>query len=472
MAKKTTALTTSSSRLALSRVNLRDSLVMRETADIFVSDITQYSQTAAADGAKIEAALRESLGQAYGFGPASSDSARKPFIYNDGVAIIPVHGALINRFGGSWGFATGYQYIRRMMNAALEDDDVKLLVFDIDSPGGESAGCFELSNEIRQSRTIKPSMAVVDSLACSAGFAVPSSCTRMVATPSGRIGSIGVYRMHIDISGALDQAGVKITFVEAPEEGQKTAGNMFEPLSDDARKDAQKSVNQTYDDFVNLVVANRGISADAVRDTQARVFRADEALALGLIDAVQTPSEAVSSFLAELADDDPNEEDDEMSKAGSEATSTTTAAAAPASAAPAPAQPDQAAITSAVATALQEDRQRMSAIKALPEAAKRPKLAERLALDGFSVDQAKGLLEAAAEETAAAPAAPATAESVDSKNHLAEVMDKSEHPNVGAGGDKSGENAGAPKSDADLAAAILADQGAVIGRNFGEKQTA
>lgn len=448
------------SRLALSRVNLRDSFVMPQTVDVFVSNLSQFAETPADQAAALEEASRESLESAYS--ATSRSEERKPFVFQDGLAIIPVHGALLNRFGGSWGFATGYNAIRRQMNAALADDDVELLVFDVDSPGGEAAGCFELAEEIRASREIKPSIAVVDSLSASAGYALASAATRMVATPSSKIGSIGVVAMHIDMSGALDQAGIKVTLIEAPKDGMKTAGSPFRPLDADAKKEFQQGVDKTYDSFVELVAENRDMDDAAVRETKARVFRADEALALGLIDEVKTPTEAVSSFLAELADDEPNEsEDEDMSKqTGSEATSTAPAPAA------APAVPDQAAIQAAI----QADRERMSAIKGLPEAADKPKLAETLCLGGYSVEESKKLLGAAASETAAAlpepkPQTEAPAAPVDQTNHLANAMDSTAQPNVGAGTgtEKSGTEA---PSDADQAKAILADHAAATGRRY------
>jgi ClpP class serine protease len=141
---------------ALSRINGREAFVMPETVDSFVSNLTQFARTDPDKAGSLETAARESIEFCYSISSPQS-AERKPFIYSDGLAIIPIHGALINRFGGCWGFVTGYQAIRRQMNAALEDEDVKLIVFDVDSPGGETAGCLELADEIRASREIKPS---------------------------------------------------------------------------------------------------------------------------------------------------------------------------------------------------------------------------------------------------------------------------------------------------------------------------
>lgn len=465
-------------RVALSRVNLRDSFVMAETADIFVSQLTQFANTDQSAAERLEDAHRLSVEQAYGYGSPSRED-RKPFIYQDGIAIVPIHGALLNRFGGSYSFATGYNYIRRVMNAAIDDSDVQMIVLDVDSPGGEAAGCFELAEEIREARDQKPIVAVVDSLSASAGYALASAASKMYATPSSKIGSIGVVRMHINMKGALDQMGVQVTFIEAPKDGMKTAGNPFEALSDEAKKEFQASVDKAYDDFVSLIASNRGIDEDSVRETKARVFRADEALALRLIDEVKTPSEAVSSFVAELADEDPdNEEDEDMSTASGKTT-----AAAPA-AAPAGTEATSAPSQDAINAAVAADRERMTAIKALPESAERPKLADTLAMGGYSVDQAKTILAAAAVETPAAPApaaaapaatAPAaTAPAVDTTNHLAAAMDATAQPNVGAGADGTAAAGagGAALSDDDLAASILKDQGAMVGTNYGERKPA
>jgi signal peptide peptidase SppA len=447
---------------ALSRINGREAFVMPDTADLFVSNLTQFARTDPEKSGALELAARESVEFCYSVSPAS-DTERKPFIYSDGLAIIPIHGALLNRFGGSWGFVTGYQAIRRQKNAALEDDDVKVIVYDVDTPGGETAGCLELADEIRASRGIKPSISVVDSLSASAGYALASAATRMVATPSSKIGSIGVYIMHVDFTGQLDQAGIQISYIEAPKGGMKTAGSAYRRLDKKTEQYLQAFVDASYDEFVALIVENRGMDDAAIRETEARVFRSDEALALGLIDEVKTPSEAVSTFLAELADDEPNEsEDEDMTTKTPEATSATPAPAA--AAAPTQEQID---------AAIKADRQRMSAIKALPESSKLPKLADQLACAGYTVEQATDALKAAvadlpapvAETPKPAETVAAPTPAVDEKNHLDDAMNNSQQPNVGAGAGQGGSGSEGP-SDAELSQSILADHAAATGRRY------
>lgn len=307
----------------LQRMSLKDMLIVPETTDRVMADLTRFGDTdAQVDGPALEVASREALELAYGY-EHDDDVERKPFVYVDGVAVIPIHGTLINRFNWSWGFVTGYNYIRRMLNLALDDDDVEFIVFDVDSPGGEASGCFELAREIMASRRVKPSLAMVDSVAASGGMALAGSATTMYAIPSARIGSIGVYRMHISYEGALKNEGIKVTFATAGE--HKIDGNPYQDLPQTVLDEWKESAGKTWDDFIALVAEGRDMSEEDVRATQARVYRADEALDKGLIDAVKTTTEAIDAWLAEIGDDGPSnvEEEEAMTdkKQGSEVAS-------------------------------------------------------------------------------------------------------------------------------------------------------
>jgi signal peptide peptidase SppA len=298
----------------LQRMSGREMLINADTADQFLSNLTRMSGVQQAEIAGLEATSREQLCLAYGIDDPRDTNDRKPFVYQDGIAVIPVHGTLINRFNSSWGFVTGYNFIRRQLNLILDDEDVETMIFDVDSPGGEASGCFELAREILASRRVKASLAMVDSLAASGGMALAGAATKMYAIPSARIGSIGVYRQHVSVEGALERDGVKVTFAVAGD--HKIDGNPYAALPDSVLKDWTTDANKTWEDFIDLVAEARGLEPAAVRETQARIYRADEALALGLINAVKTTTEAVPAFVAEMADSEPlDEEEDEMTEA-------------------------------------------------------------------------------------------------------------------------------------------------------------
>jgi len=378
---------------------------------------------------------KSELCAAYGLAESRSD---KPFAFSNGVAIIPVHGVLVNRFSYSWGFATGYNFIRSQLNAALADDDVSLIVFDVNSYGGMVAGCFETADMIYESRSKKPSLAMVDASAYSAAYAIGSAASRMVVVPSGGAGSIGVVAMHVNMGPMLKDLGIEVTFIHAGK--HKVDGNPFEALSPDVKKNIQASIDKSYAVFVNSVARNRNLSAKAVKETEAQVYDADDALALGLIDAVQTPSAAVAAYLDELSGSNDQQEfamSKENTQPGAESQQ----------------QPvDQAAIA---ASARQAERERMSAIMNCDEAKGKANLANHLALNtDLSVDAAKAILAAAAPEKSPEAAAPAK-----DPSPFAAAMDASGNPNVGAG------NSDAPTTDdkASRASRILAAQAAATG---------
>ena len=426
-------------RAALMRMNMREVAV----ASFQTTLATDMQELASADHDKEQAQYmeqrRDELCAAYGFGPASRE---KPFAFADGIAIIPFSGSLINRFGWSYGYVTGYNFIRRQMQLALADEDVKGIVGDFNTYGGEAAGCFECATEIFEARGTKPMIAVIDSNCYSAGYALASAFDKIVCTPSGGAGSIGVVGMHMNIAKALEKYGVEITFIHYGE--HKVDGNPYESLSPAVKKNIQTGVNKSGEAFVALVARNRNLEATAVKATEAACYRADEAMSLGLIDAIATPSQAVQVYFDELSGSVHNPEtEDEMS---------TTAENKPGANEQASNTADLAAARSEARTA---ERARVSSIMSCEEAKGRTALANHIAMNtDMDLDAAKAML--AASPAAAAPvAAPApTAQG----NQFKEAMDNGKHPNVGADADAT-----AGDKPTDKAAAVLADYRAAGG---------
>ena len=204
-------------RAAVDRLNMRAVAIAPAFASTTEHDL-QTLAMADPDTEKAAAlASRQEMMAALGFNPSSfMTQQQKPFAFADGVAVIPVSGMLLNRFGQSWGnYATGYNFIRSQMNAALEDADVKMIMFDVNSYGGEVNGCFELSNDIFAARGSVPIIAVVDANCYSAAYAIASAADKIILTPSGGAGSIGVVAMHFSYQAAMEKSGIKVTYVFA-----------------------------------------------------------------------------------------------------------------------------------------------------------------------------------------------------------------------------------------------------------------
>lgn len=232
--------------------------------------------------------------------PGDNGEKEKPYrLTPEGVAVIPIRGTLMKRF--SWlsaasGLST-YQGLAQAATAAQMDPMVKAILFDVDSPGGTTHGCFELSEALYEMRGDKPMWACANDLAASAAYALASATDRLYVTRTGAVGSIGVFALHADQSGMDEQAGVKYTYVSAGD--KKTDGNPHEALSKSARADIQAEVDREYAMFVQCVARNRGKDPGKIQGTEAGVYFAQNAVPL-LADDVATFDETLEALTAKV----------------------------------------------------------------------------------------------------------------------------------------------------------------------------
>ncbi|GLK67016.1 signal peptide peptidase SppA [Hansschlegelia plantiphila] len=202
------------------------------------------------------------------------------------MGIIAQHANQVDDISGPGGTST--ERLGQSFRSALADPSVKAIVFNIDSPGGNVHGVPELADEIFESRGKKPIVAQVNSTAASGAYWLACAADEIVVTPSGEVGSIGVYSMHRDLSVAADREGVKFTFISAGK--YKVEGNCYEPLGDEAAAAIQRTVDGYYGDFLNGVARGRGVKASVVRESfgEGRMERAKDAVRLGMADRVGT----------------------------------------------------------------------------------------------------------------------------------------------------------------------------------------
>lgn len=269
-------------------------VVMAALADRF--GITQLFR---ADGSALEFAN----GGARAFLDAEDDSEEaqyKPYDVAQGVARIPIEGTLVHKLGTLEPYSgmTGYDGIRALLSMALSDPDVRAIMLDIDSPGGEVAGCFDLVDAIYGARGRKPIWSILTESAYSAGYALASAADRVIVPRTGGTGSVGVICMHVDMSKALSKAGIDVTLIHYG--ALKADGNEFNPLTDAALDRFQSDVDKMGEIFVKTVARNRDLKTAAVRDTQAGTFLGADGVDIGFADAVMAPDEAFASLLDEL----------------------------------------------------------------------------------------------------------------------------------------------------------------------------
>jgi signal peptide peptidase SppA len=178
----------------------------------------------------------------------------------------------------------------------LSDASVKGIVFDVDSPGGSVDGVQELADEIYRSRSRKKTVAVANGLAASAAYWLAAAAGELAVTPSGQVGSIGVFAAHEDLSKALERDGIKVTLVAAGK--YKTDGNPYEALSESGRSDIQSKVNAFYEMFVKSVARGRSFEASAIesRFGRGRLVLANDAVARGMAERVATLDETIAKI--------------------------------------------------------------------------------------------------------------------------------------------------------------------------------
>lgn len=217
-----------------------------------------------------------------------------------GIAVLPMYGIITQRGNmaddicGPGSVST--QQFTRALREAINDPMIAQVLIDVDSPGGSVYGCQELADEIHRARAAKPIIGVANSLAASAAYWICSQCSEFYCTPSGEVGSIGVYTAHADYSAMLEMEGVKMTLIQAGD--FKTEGNPYGPLTDEAKANIQKSVNGYYATFTQSVAKGRGCPVAKVRDDmgKGRCLSASDAMAAGMIDGIATFDEVVAKM--------------------------------------------------------------------------------------------------------------------------------------------------------------------------------
>ncbi|ODS95542.1 MAG: Clp protease ClpP [Lautropia sp. SCN 69-89] len=214
----------------------------------------------------------------------------------EGIAVIPIHGSLVKRSLGMEAASglTSYGEIAVMLDSALADPQVSGILLDIDSPGGEASGSFELARRVREVSVVKPVWAVANDAAYSAAYAIAASAQRLFVTETGGVGSIGVIALHVDQSVKDANDGYRFTAITAG--AHKNDYSPHEPLSDSAKNELQGEVDRLYAIFTEHVAAMRGLDVDAVRATEAGLFFGSNAVSRGLADGLQTLEATLDEF--------------------------------------------------------------------------------------------------------------------------------------------------------------------------------
>lgn len=211
-----------------------------------------------------------------------------------GIGVINVSGPLTYKDTG-WEFMCGGCSYESILEQADEyvDNGATALVMVFDSGGGEAYGAFETASRIR---TICddagiPLIAYVDGCCCSAAYALACVADEVIINPYADVGSIGVLICLLDDSKYMEEEGFKNIYI--------TAGSEKIPYNDDGSfrteflSDLQEKVDYLYDAFCTHVATYTGLSVQDVKNTEAKVYMAQDALSIGLANKIMSNVEFV-----------------------------------------------------------------------------------------------------------------------------------------------------------------------------------
>lgn len=227
----------------------------------------------------------------------------RPFQIVNGVAVLPVNGTLVHKYGHLKPYSgmTGYDGIIARAAEAFADSDVKGVMLDNDTPGGEVSGCFNASRKLREmaDKAGKPFWALAYDMNCSAGQALASSAHRRLITETGVAGSVGVVMAHVSYEKYLEEEGMKVTLIHSG--ARKVDGNPYADLPEDVLARFQAENDKLRQEFAQLVADHMGMSIEAVLATEAAVYRGQAAIDIGFADELVNGIDAVGIFADHLS---------------------------------------------------------------------------------------------------------------------------------------------------------------------------
>ncbi|MEF8808436.1 signal peptide peptidase SppA [Natronomonas sp.] len=218
------------------------------------------------------------------------------------VAEVSVEGPITRDGGGFPPGAPGVpgaDEIVDLIEQADDDENADALLVRLNTPGGAVVP----SDDIRRAaeRFDGPTVAYATDTCASGGYWIASGCDELWSREGSIVGSIGVRGSRMTASELLDKTGLEYEQFTAGE--YKEAGTPFTEMDEDEREYLQGLIDDYYDQFVETVAEGRSMDADAIRETEAKVFLGEEAHEMGLVDEIGT-HEDVEDRIEHLLDEE------------------------------------------------------------------------------------------------------------------------------------------------------------------------
>ena len=202
---------------------------------------------------------------------------------NDKIALIPLRGLISSSLDGNVG-PSMVDDLRIALDQAREDDNVRAVVLEIDSPGGEVTASDIIYNAVVRTDAKKPVVVYMGSVAASGGYYVACGARHLMASDTTITGSIGVIIQTLNYQELFNKVGLASVVFKSGK--FKDMLNGARPITEEERAYVQSFVMGTYDKFLGIVASERNLPADQLRNTVAdgRILSGRDAQQNGLVD--------------------------------------------------------------------------------------------------------------------------------------------------------------------------------------------
>lgn len=231
------------------------------------------------------------------------DKLPETFFIDGAVAVMQIEGVLTpksNFFSFLFGGAT-LDVLTRDFKALIENDGIKAIVLDIDSPGGNVFGIQEFANLVFESRSVKPIISITSSMMASAAMWIGAAAEDVFITGETTVtGSLAAATSHVDVSGLEQKIGLKTTEVSSG--NKKRIDSSFAPLTEAGREELQKRVNHIGNVIASDIARFRDMDIEKVTKDMAegQLFIGSMGIEAGLIDEIINPEELIDRINAEI----------------------------------------------------------------------------------------------------------------------------------------------------------------------------
>jgi len=229
---------------------------------------------------------------------ASFVSLLIPAEYESGnIAIIPIEGVITT--DGPTTFTAGIESgdVVELIQKAQENDEIKAILLEINSPGGSPVATDEIAQAVKQVE--KPVIAVIRESGASGAYWIATSADTIFANRMSITGSIGVKASHLEFAGLLHD--YNITYRELAAGKYKEAGSPFKTMTPEEQKMFQKLLDELHTEFITAVATNRNLTEDYVRELATGfVYTGSEAKKLKLVDELGTKEDAIKYIEKQL----------------------------------------------------------------------------------------------------------------------------------------------------------------------------